>query len=145
MCVECYSEESRITPLLHGEDCLTNHLQYVCGTCGRCICYQADPKRHLMRWQFPFSTLEKAILYLRTADYFHKKACGIYQLTADNGRNSYKIFSAPKDFDVYLQKNPKKSGTSEPVFQMPAYIEYPDTRIARLTADEIAQYLAEQS
>lgn len=31
MCPECYSEKSRITPLLKAEDCLKNHTQYICG------------------------------------------------------------------------------------------------------------------
>ena len=37
MCEECYSDENRITPLLNPLDCLENHTQYICGTCGRCI------------------------------------------------------------------------------------------------------------
>ena len=37
-CKECYSEKNRTTPLLGTRECLENHLQYVCGTCGRCIC-----------------------------------------------------------------------------------------------------------
>lgn len=45
MCQECYSRENRITPLLNPLECLENHRQYICGTCGRCICIEADPKR----------------------------------------------------------------------------------------------------
>ena len=43
MCEECYSDENRITPLLNPLDCLENHTQYICGTCGRCICIEHDP------------------------------------------------------------------------------------------------------
>ena len=50
MCVECYTDENRITPLLNPVDCLRNHTQYICGTCGRCICIEHDPKRGLQRW-----------------------------------------------------------------------------------------------
>ncbi len=35
MCMECYVDENRITPLLNPLDCLENHTQYICGTCGR--------------------------------------------------------------------------------------------------------------
>ena len=47
MCEECYSDENRITPLLNPLDCLENHTQYICGTCGRCICIEHDPKYSL--------------------------------------------------------------------------------------------------
>ena len=67
MCMECYVDENRITPLLNPLDCLENHTQYICGTCGRCICIEHDPKRGLQRWNFPFKSLEIAKLYLRTA------------------------------------------------------------------------------
>lgn len=32
MCVECYSDDSRMTPLLNPRDGLENHTQYICGT-----------------------------------------------------------------------------------------------------------------
>lgn len=65
MCMECYIDENRITPLLNPLDCLANHTQYICGTCGRCICIEHDPKRGLQRWNFPFKSLEIAKLYLK--------------------------------------------------------------------------------
>lgn len=40
MCVECYVDEKKITPLLNPIECLQNHMQYICGTCGRCICIE---------------------------------------------------------------------------------------------------------
>ena len=45
VCEECYSGENRITPLLNPLACLENHTQYICGTCGRCICIEHDPSR----------------------------------------------------------------------------------------------------
>ena len=54
MCKECYVEENRITPLLNPLECLKNHTQYICGTCGRCICIERDANRGLQRWNFPF-------------------------------------------------------------------------------------------
>ena len=68
-CIECYSVDNRITPLLKPLECLENHTQYICGTCGRCICIEHDPVRGLQRWKFPFKLAEIAKLYLRTADY----------------------------------------------------------------------------
>lgn len=75
MCLECYTDQNRATPLLKPIDCLKNHTQYICGTCGRCICIECDPNRGLQRWNFPFKSLETAKLYLRTADYTMKKTC----------------------------------------------------------------------
>ena len=74
MCKECYADNNRTTPLLKPFDCLKNHIQYICGSCGRCICISKDPKRGLQRWNFPFESLEIAKLYLRTADYTMKKS-----------------------------------------------------------------------
>lgn len=37
-CIECYSEDNTKRPRLGDLDCLENHEQYICGTCGRCIC-----------------------------------------------------------------------------------------------------------
>lgn len=104
MCQECYSRESRRTPLLNPLDCLQHHRQYICGTCGRCICIEKDPKRGLQRWYFPFKTLEIAKLYLRTADYTMKKPCGIYEIKNSKGRLSYKIFAAKEDLQVFLKR-----------------------------------------
>ena len=80
VCMECYVDENRITPLLNPLDCLENHTQYICGTCGRCICIEHEPHRGSQRWNFPFRSLETAKLYLRTADHSMKKPCGIYKM-----------------------------------------------------------------
>ena len=39
-CIECYSVDNIITPLLKPLECLENHTQYICGNCGRCICIE---------------------------------------------------------------------------------------------------------
>lgn len=109
MCIECYVDKNRITPLLNPLECLENHAQYICGTCGRCICIEHDPKRGLQRWNFPFKSLEIAKLYLRTADYSMKKPCGIYELKSENGRLSYKIFANIEDLQLYLKKEQRKN------------------------------------
>lgn len=145
MCEECYSEENRITPLRDPVNCLKNHTQYICGTCGRCICIEHDPKRGLQRWNFPFSSLETAKLYLRTADYTMKKSCGIYEIKSESGRLSYKIFADICDLHLYLSKNKGKSCTDmAPVFTKGEYREYAGTQIRKLTSAEIQRYMSER-
>lgn len=145
MCKECYVEKSRITPLLNLVDCLENHTQYICGTCGRCICIEHDSKRRLQRWNFPFKSLEIAKLYLRTADYSMKKPCGIYELKNENGRLLYKIFADSKDLMLYLKKNKGKTCKDmKPIFIIEEYREYANTQIRKLTSDEIQKYMSER-
>lgn len=145
MCEECYSDEARITPLLKPLDCLENHTQYICGTCGRCICIEHDPIRKLQRWNFPFQSLEIAKLYLRTADYTLKVACGIYEIKGKDGRVSYKIFKDSNDLNIYLSKNKNKTcEQKEPVFIVNTYKEFPNTQKRKLTTDEINQYMLER-
>lgn len=104
MCKECYSDKSRVTPLLNPVDCLKNHTQYICGSCGRCICIEKDSIRGLQRWNFPFKSLDIAKLYLRTADFTLKKCCGIYEIESSNGRLSYKIFADNNELQLFLKK-----------------------------------------
>ena len=145
MCEECYVDQKRITPLLNPIDCLENHTQYICGTCGRCICIEYDPNRGLQRWNFPFKSLEIAKLYLRTADYTEKRPCGIYELKSENGRISYKIFASNEDLKLYLKKN--KGKTCEKmasVFSVEEYQEFPNTQVRRLTSGEVQKYMSER-
>ena len=145
MCKECYVDQNRVTPLLNPVECLENHTQYICGTCGRCICIEYDSNRGLQRWNFPFKSLEIAKLYLRTADYTEKKPCGIYELKSENGRFSYKIFASNEDLKLYLKKN--KGKTCEKmasVFSVEEYQEFPNTQVRKLTAEEVETYMAER-
>ena len=145
ICMECYVDKNRITPLLNPLDCLENHTQYICGTCGRCICIEREPNRGLQRWKFPFKSLEIAKLYLRTADYSMKRSCGIYEIKSENGRYSYKIFAQSEDLQLYLKKNKGKTCENmSPVFMVEEYREYANTQIRKLTSDEIRKYISEQ-
>jgi len=145
MCQECYSDKSRITPLLKPIDCLKNHTQYICGTCGRCICIEHDSERGLQRWNFPFKSLEIAKLYLRTADYTMKKSCGIYEISNGKGRISYKIFAETEDLQLFLKKNKDKVCKNiAPIFFVEQYKEYSNTEVRKLTAEEIEKYMSEQ-
>lgn len=145
MCEECYAKNSKITPLLKPMQCLENHTQYICGTCGRCICIEHDPKRGVQRWNFPFKSLEIAILYLRTADFTMKKSCGIYEIKNEKGRISYKIFAGSEDLQLYLQNNKNKlCETMTPVFYVKEYREYSNTEVRKLNSNEIKKYVAER-
>ena len=144
ICKECYSNNNRITPLLNPYECLTNHKQYICGTCGRCICIDKDPKRKLQRWNFPFKSAEIAKLYLRTAEVTIKNICGIYEIIAKNGRILYKIFSTNNELENYLKKNLDKKCNMKPIFQNKKYIEYKGTQIRKLKKEEIEKYMAEK-
>ncbi len=145
MCKECYVNQSRMTPLLNPIDCLENHTQYICGTCGRCICIDHDPVRDLQRWNFPFKSLEIAKLYLRTADYTMKKSCGIYEIKSENGRFSYKIFEDGESLKTYLKRNKEKTcETMKPVFIVDEYREYENTEVRKLTPEEVERYMSER-
>ena len=145
MCIECYIDENRITPLLNPIECLQNHTQYICGTCGRCICIEHDPKRGLQWWNFPFKSLEIAKMYLRTADYSMKKSCDIYKIQSENGRCSYKIFASDEDLQLYMKKNKGKfCKEMQPIFAVAEYKEYANTQMRKLTTDEIQKYMSER-
>ena len=145
MCKECYVDQNRITPLLNPIECLKNHVQYICGTCGRCICIDHDPVRDLQRWNFPFKSLEIAKLYLRTADYTVKKSCGIYEIKSENGRLSYKIFEDEESLKTYLKRNKGKTcETMKPIFIVDEYREYKNTQVRKLTPDEVDRYISER-
>ncbi|MGI6173652.1 MAG: hypothetical protein ACOYI8_07075 [Christensenellales bacterium] len=145
MCIECHADEKRITPLIGPLDCLKNHTQYICGTCGRCICIERDPKRGLRRWNFPFKSPEIAKLYLRTAEYSVKGPCGIYEIKNESGRYSYKIFADAEELKAYLGRNPRKTCKEmEPVFISAGYREYENTQIRKLTPEEIEKYMSER-
>ena len=145
MCIECYSDNNRITPLLNPRECLENHIQYICGTCGRCICIEHDKKRGLQRWNFPFKSLEIAKLYLRTADYIMKKSCGIYEIKDKNNRKTYKIFKDNKELKIYLNKNKNKiCEKMNPIFKVEEYREYSNTKVKRLSKLEIEKYMEER-
>lgn len=145
MCPECYSEQTRATPILKPLDCLKNHAQYICGTCGRCICIERSAENGLFRWNFPFRSAEIAKLYLRAADYTTKKSCGIYEIKSSKGRISYKIFPTAEDLTRFLRKSKDKTCPAmAPVFTVGEYREYENTQVRRLTAGEVQKYMSER-
>lgn len=145
ICQECYSANHRITPILKPRECLENHIQYICGTCGRCICINKDTKRKLQRWNFPFTSLATAILYVRTADIEKQTTCGIYELQSKKGRTFYKIFENQETFLQYLDtRKDVISTTHTPIFKQTMFRIFPTTQIRKLTLQEIEQYRKEQ-
>ena len=137
--------KKRITPLLKPRECLENHLQYICSTCGRCICINKTEKGGMQRWNFPFKTLDIAKLYLRTADVTMKTNCGIYEIVSANGRKSYKIFSNEAELQEYLKKNKSKTCVAmTPIYQRSKYIEFNNSEIRRLNREEVEKYIREQ-
>ena len=144
MCTECYADEDRVTPLLNPEECLKNHTQYICGTCGRCICIDRT-KNGLQRWNFPFKSSAIAKLYVRAADYTMKKSCGIYEIKSASGRIFYKIFSDEAELKTYLQNSKDKTYSGKkPLFSQSRYREFPNTQVRRLSDDEALHYMDER-
>lgn len=142
-CVECYSEDNTKMPLLGDLDCLENHEQYICGSCGRCICIGKHSERKLRRWNFPFKTFVMAKLYLRSADYTTKQCCGVYEIISKSGRKSYKIFVDDKALKDYLKKNKdKKCTNNKALFRANEYKEYPNTQVRKLTKQEAYEYFS---
>lgn len=145
MCEECYSNENRITPLINPIECLSNHPQYICSKCGRCICMGKTSSNNLQRWNFPFKSVEIALLYLRTADYTMKKSCGIYEIISKNNRKSYRIFPSQEALLIYLKKNKDKNCINQtPIYINKEYQEFPNTQVRMLVENEINKYLKER-
>ena len=143
-CPECYSHDPRATPLRGPEHCLSNHTQYVCAICGRCICADVG-KGGKARWRFPFKSADVARLYIRAAEAITGGVCAIYEFESSNGRRFAKIFASDDDRDTYCQRNPDKHLASEkPVFVTPDYQSPQVDQRRRLTDQKVAQYLEEK-
>ncbi len=144
-CPECYSSDPRVTPILDPESCLMTHQQYVCSTCGRCICAEADDQNKY-RIKYPYNSLEIAKLYLRAAEAVYGGPCDIYEIEYSNGRTLYKIFHNKEDMQVYLKENSMQSCPSgEPLFSTPFFKPHDKAQVRNLSNDDIVKYLEEKS
>jgi len=144
VCPECYSSDPRVTPILDPESCLMTHEQYVCSTCGRCICAEADEQNNY-RIKNPFNSLEIAKLYLRAAEAIYNGPCDIYEIEYSNGRLLYKIFHTNEDLASYLEKNTMQSCPSgKSLFTTPSYKPHDKSQVRKLRTGEIAKYLEEK-
>ena len=143
-CSECYSENSRITPLKGAEDCLRNHLQYICSTCGRCICIGTAGQKKA-RCLMPFGSLETSVLYLKAAEIMNQGLCGIYELVYGRGENRYRVFASREELEQQLKKNKRiKCEKFEPVYISREYRPVKDSHIRRLSHEEVVKYMAER-
>lgn len=144
VCPECYSVYGRITPLLNPEDCLRNHRQYICSTCGRHICAAVDESGRF-RALFPMRSLAIAKLYLRSAEVIFQRPCGIYEIESKNGRKLYKIFSSVDELDSYLKKNKDKTCTTrQPLFEIVRYKGCHSSQLRMISAEEVDTYMNER-
>ena len=143
-CPECYSDDPRATPLRGPEHCLSNHTQYVCATCGRCICAGVR-KGGKARWKFPFKSADIAQIYIRAAEAITSRSCAIYEFESSNVRRFAKIFASDEDRNAYCQRNPDKHLVSEePAFVTPNdQLPQVDQR-RRLTNQKVSRYLEEK-
>lgn len=143
-CPECYSDDPRVTPILDPESCLVNHEQYICSTCGRCICAEKD-SQNKYRVKYPFKSLEIAKLYLRAAEAIYGGPCEIFEVEYSNGRTLYKIFQNSDHLMDYLKKNPTQTCSKKSsLFKTPSYRSHSKAQLRKLTNNEIARYIKEK-
>jgi hypothetical protein len=121
------------------------HPQYICSTCGRCICAESDSENRY-RIKNPFKSLEIAKLYLRAAEAIYEGPCGIYETMYSNGRILFKIFRTKEDMEAYLEKNTTQSCPSgRPLFKTPSYKPYRRAQIRKLGRAAVELYLKEKT
>ena len=140
-CPECYSDNSRITPLKGAEDCLRNHLQYVCSTCGRVICIGPKGAKKA-RCLMPFGSLELVKLYIKAAEIMNDGVCGIYELIYRRGEKRYRVFKSIDDLKKHLKSNKNvKCENFDPVYISKKHTPVSEKQIRRLTDEEVQKYL----
>jgi hypothetical protein len=146
-CPECYSPNSRATPLHGAVDCLTHHTQYICSTCGRMICIETGiAGKRRARSLMPFKSLTEAILYLRVAEILLNNRCAIYEFIDRRGTARYRIMENDQAFEDYLRKNPQsRCKQKKPIYCSTASRPVKPGQIRRLTYTEVVQYLSEKN
>ncbi len=144
VCPECYSDDSRVTPILDPEKCLKTHRQYVCSSCGRCICAEVD-RNNKFRARFPFKTLEIAKLYVRAAEAIYGGSCEIYEIKYKNGRIFFRIFKSRQDLHEHLDRNPDQMCEKKvPLFKSSKFSSAKGSQMRNLTPQEVNIYLEEK-
>lgn len=73
-----------------------------------------------------------------------KKSCCIYEIKDKNNRKRYKIFKNNDELKIYLNNNNKICEKMNPIFKIEEYIEYPNTKVKRLSKVEIEKYMEER-
>lgn len=143
-CRECYSEHSRITPLKGAQDCLVNHRQYICSTCGRMICIDLKGEKRA-RCFMPFSSKEIALIYLKCAEIITEKPCGIYELIYKRGDKRYRIFQSEDELNIFLKSNGDvKCENTKPIYINEEINKVEKEQVRYIKEDEIKKYLLER-
>lgn len=145
-CKECYSQYARITPLYKPEECLGQHRQYICSTCGRAICTEKGTFR-TPRCFMLFKSQEMAMLYVRAAEILANGTCGVHQIASPiSGLINYKIFPTrdmQEALRIYGSYDSKGGINPNPCFLSPKFVPPAVRQIRRLNEAEIRTYLAE--
>lgn len=143
-CKECYSNNPRITPLKGSEDCLKNHLQYICSHCGRIICIGPKGAKKA-RCLMPFGSLEQAKLYLKAAEIMNDGICGIYELIYKRGEKRYRVFKSIDELKKQLKSNKNiRCKNFDPVYISKKHVPVSNSQIRHLTKEEVQKYLSER-
>lgn len=129
-CPECYSEYSRVTPFYASENCLKNHRQYKCKTCGRLICID---KRGEHSFFAKFNSENAARYLLRGAEAFFKEECAIFK---KHGNESY-YFEILPVYGNLTKKNPA-------YFLPGTYCQPVKKQTGIISEEEVQKYIAEQ-
>ena len=126
------------------EECLKEHTQYVCGTCGRAICIDKGINGKY-RVVLPFKTLQIAKYYLRAAEIVHNSTCEIYELSDDDQRKFYMIFKDRNTLNAYLKKNKRYTLIQQdPLFTSPLFRQFHTQQCRHLNDNEIKTYISER-
>ncbi len=143
-CLECYSENPRITPLNGARECLEKHRQYICSKCGRIVCIDLGGERKA-RCFFPFKSEEIAMLYLKCAEIITNSCCGIYELIYKRGDKRYKIFESENELNTFIAKNKNiQCENKNPVYKNEKFVKVSSKQIRYLAKEEVEKYLSER-
>jgi hypothetical protein len=144
-CPECWSPDPRATPLTGARDCLSTHLQYVCGTCGRATCVEESPSTGERRWNYPFSDLQEAVLHLRAAEVIAGDEVVLAELLTEDGLPSFRIFATAEHRERFLATHPGKTLVRADLTADRDDAPLLDPVLRRLDASEVDAYLAERA
>ncbi len=131
ICPECYSEYPRITPFFALENCLKNHKQYKCRTCGRLVCIDKNTE---ISYFSKFNFKEAARYLLRGGEAFFKEECAVFEKRGNN--NSY--FQI---LPVYGNLSSKKPACFLPT----TYRQAVKKQTGLLSEEEVKKYILEQN
>ena len=141
-CPECYAKNPRSTPLRGAAECLAEHRQYICATCGRMICADVRGARRA-RCFMPFGSIDEARLYLRSAEVISGGPCAIWEFVYPNGDRRFRIFVSIDERNAFLSSNIKVHAVSDvPPVKTGEYHPPRRGQLRLVTKKEAEAYLA---